>query len=230
MESVTIELSVREETGSRGASRLRRQGLLPAVVYSKSKKSINCTLVEKDFVKVARSAKKSQLFQIKCNDKALSGSLALVKEVQKDFIKQSPLHVDFMAVAETDEVQVSIALAFQGVAPGVKVGGGLLSVATYELDVWCLPRNIPDIINVDISNLELGSTIHAADLALPKGVRLAVRPEEAIVGVVISKDIAEATASAAPVAADAAATATATATPDGTAAAAAAPAADAKKE
>jgi large subunit ribosomal protein L25 len=227
VESVSIELDVRSETGSRVSSRLRKQGLVPAVVYSKSKGSFNCSMVEKDFVKVARTAKRSQLFQIKCKDKGLNGSLALIKEVQKDFLKQTALHVDFMAVSETDEVRVDIGLVFDGTAPGVKVGGGLLSIATYELSVLCLPREIPQSIIIDISKLEIGDTIHAGDIKLPKGVKLGVRPEEAIVGVVVSKDIAEATASAAPAVADAAA-----APVEGAPAAegAAAPASDAKAE
>jgi len=226
MEQVVIEIQTRTAVGSAANRRIRKGGNIPTVVYSRGEDSVPTSVNERHFVYLAKKAKSSQIFTIKSSDKRLDGRSAVVKEVQKDYLKGLVLHVDFQAIRDDEELTVRVPLRMVGESPGVKLDGGILTVVSHELPIRCLPKLIPAEINVDVASLRLGNSIHAEQLELPEGVRLAGNPGETIVSVVAVRAAAE----------EEATTTTATAaTTEGAAApaeGAAAPAADAgaKKE
>lgn len=213
-----INLAARTGAGTGAARRARREGLLPTVVYERGKPAISASMDYLAFEKQAVSTRISQLFTLKFEGvPELNNRHAIIKEVQRNNLTGKMLHVDFQALRDDEEVVVSVPLAMIGEAYGVKTDGGVLSVAAYEISISSLPKSIPSILNVDVSQLKIGDSIHGKDLILPAGAKLAGNPEEAIVSVVISRQTVEETATptavAAAAGADGAAVAAGTAAP-----------------
>ncbi len=197
MEEFTVEVQQRTETGSSANRRYRRAGMIPSVVYSHGEETVVGLLTAKEFLRRAETATSSQVFTIKSKDaKHIDNRSAIVKEVQIDRLRNKVLHVDFQVLKENEEITLRIPLKFSGESIGVKDQGGVLSVATHELIVRCLPRSIPRVINVEVAALGIGDSIHAEELKLPEGVKLGGNPGETIVSVVVPKTVVEETATA----------------------------------
>lgn len=193
-----VELTVesRTESGSVMVNRLRRSGYIPAVVYSGGSEAQSIMVEAHSFVLLGKRHAHTQLFKFKSSNAALDGKLALVKDVQTEPLKDKVLHVDFMGVEEGHRITVEVPLELVGECAAVKEGRVLLNQTTYELELDCLPGEIPTAVKVDISSLHEGITIHASDLQLPEGVVLKSSPTLAIVSTVSPK--AEEAAAAAP--------------------------------
>jgi large subunit ribosomal protein L25 len=194
VEEFTLEISKRTEKGSSSSRRLRTQGKLPGVVYSHNQETISAYVDYKSFNKIAVSARGSQVFFLKSSDPELNGRHAIVKAVQKDYVKGHLFHVDFQALLEDEEISLLIPIKIEGESVGVKNDGGILAISLREIELTCLPAKIPSQIVVNISHLELGESIHSGDLALPEGVRLKGSSDETIVSVVVPKQAAAASA------------------------------------
>lgn len=178
-----IEVSKREEKGSRAARQLRKRGLLPCNFYGKKVQNITGVIEERKFLEIAQRVEPSYLFLLKSSVSDLDGKLALVKEVQRSPVKNKLLHVDFQVVEKGEQVSVTVPLHFKGEAAGVKVQGGVLTVSAHDLEVSCSADKIPEFIEVDITNLEIGDSISAKDINLPEGVELEGEEDEVIVSV-----------------------------------------------
>jgi large subunit ribosomal protein L25 len=187
VEEFTLQIQSRSEVGSSVARRLRKTGIIPAIVYHRGEESIPASLNQKEFLQLASKAKFTQIFHLKSDDSRLNNRSVLVKEVMKNFQTDTVLHVDFQALKDDEMVQVAVSIRLIGDAPGVKVDGGILSFISHELLVMCLPKAIPSELVVDVSHLHIGQSIHAGDVKLPTGVNLAAEPEETIVTVVSSR-------------------------------------------
>ncbi|MDZ4786791.1 MAG: 50S ribosomal protein L25, partial [bacterium] len=163
--------------------------------------SIAITLDFNEFVKLARKASSSQLFSLKSGTKNLNGRLAIVKDVQKNPMKRGePLHIDLMTLKDDEELSIKVPLRVVGEPVGVKISGGVLSVALHQVSVSCLPKNIPQRLELDVSSIDLGQSLHAKDIKLPDGVRLSGNPEETVASVVAVRIVEEAPAPTAVVA------------------------------
>lgn len=230
MEQFSVEITERVADGSATSRRLRKSGIIPTVVYAHGEGSWPMSVNEREFVKLAEKSTSSQVFILKsASQSTLNDRPAIVKEIQIDRLRGKVLHIDFQALRENEEIVIEVPLKFTGESLGVKEDGGILSVSAHTLAVLCLPRSIPTNIEVGVSALRIGDSIHAKDLALPKGVRLAGKEDETIVSVIVVKQVVETTTTA--VAADGTTPAEGAAAPaDGAAAAAegAAPAAGGK--
>ncbi|MBN8548897.1 MAG: 50S ribosomal protein L25 [Deltaproteobacteria bacterium] len=198
MTDFTLNAEKRENLGANAAKRLRSQGFVPSIMYARGEAAIPLTVSYKDFVKAAQSARISQVFMFKSNDGSINGRSAIVKEIQKDGLAGKVLHVDFQALHENEEIVVRIPLNITGEAIGVKLDGGILTVSAHELSVSCLPKAIPQSIDVNVSELKIGQSVHAENIALPQGVRLSGNPLETIVSVVAVRQVVEETTTAAP--------------------------------
>jgi len=187
----TLDVSLRAGSGSSVARRLREEGLLPSVVYGHFLKPMQVQLSYRDFMKKAETARMSQVFTLKSEATEINGTPAIVKEIQRDHISGRLLHVDFQALREDEEITVQVPVEVTGEAYGVKTEGGILSVATREISVACLPKSIPESVQLDITELKLGESVHARDLQLPGGVKLAIDPDETIVSVVSVRVVEE---------------------------------------
>ena len=191
MKNFVLELKNREHVGTSQARRLRREGLIPAVVYANGQETVSASLVDRDFRKIGSVASPSQLFTLKSDDKRIGGKLALVKEVQRSYVRDQLLHVDLQTVREDEEIKLRVSIKFVGESPGVKNDGGLLAVASHDIGISCLPRQIPEFITVDVSALKVNDSIHAGAVTLPDGVALTDAKDMSIVSVVIPRAFEE---------------------------------------
>jgi large subunit ribosomal protein L25 len=191
-ESVQLTVQPRDGIGSRALKRLRRQGLLPAVLYGHKEATVALTLGHDDFAKALRHG--ARLVELKGPK---SAEAAIIQEVQWDHLGKDVLHVDFRRVSKDERVVVSVPLHLRGIAPGVS-GGGILDQPLHVIDVECLVTAVPHEIRVPIGELQIGQALHVKDLRLPEDVKAMADPEAIVVQV--TAPMAEAPAAAAPVA------------------------------
>ncbi|MBX3017251.1 MAG: 50S ribosomal protein L25 [Bdellovibrionaceae bacterium] len=221
MSQQRFDLNVESRQPGKGTSRgLRNSRRVPAVVYG-SVKSQPITLEEGAIRKYNVRAFENALFTLKSEDKALNNVVVLMKSVQVHPLTRNPRHVDLFALDLKKAVRISIEIKVEGKAAGI-ADGGLLNVVNRQIEIECLPTEIPDGITVDVSALGVGDSLHVSDLTLPEGVKLISSPDTTIAVVNLQEEEAAAT----PAADAAAAPAAAAAAP---AKGAAAPAAPAKK-
>jgi large subunit ribosomal protein L25 len=187
VENFTIEVAQRTDLGKGACNRCRKAGFIPGVAYHRADEPVAVQVSYKEFTMLAKKARMSQVFTFKSGNPALNGKSAIVKDVQQDYLKGKVLHVDFQTLKDDEEITVYIPVSLVGEAPGVKVQNGILTLVTHEIAVSCLPKNIPNQLQVDISNLGLGQSIHASDLKLGDGVTLSDDPHETIVSVVAAR-------------------------------------------
>ena len=187
MKDFTIIGQSRDAFGTSASRGIRRQGMIPANLYSKRTGSRAIALDKKTFVQQASKARTSQVFQFDSEDADLKGTRVIVKEIQKNYINGSVLHVDFLQLHEDELVKVTIPVEVNGEAPGVKQQGGIMSISCHNIVVRCLPKNIPSIVEVSVESLMLGDRIRTGELELPEGVELRGNPKETVVGVVTGR-------------------------------------------
>ncbi len=171
--SVDFELSStsRRETGTAAMRRLRRESLVPAVLYGGSDPVLNIQLQEKELNKALENeAIFSHILDLKVDGK---NHKALLKDLHRHPYKQRILHVDFQRVSANQKLHVQVPIHFLGeeVAPGAKQGG-LVSHLMATVQIECQAKDLPEFLEVDISALELGSSLHLSDVPLPNGVTI----------------------------------------------------------
>jgi len=204
MERVSLEASVRQRTGKEGARRLRRAGAVPAVVYGRGRKPV-AVAVESRALRTAlhTHAGTNVLIDLDIRaDGAADRQLVMVKELQRDILSHEIIHVDFHAISLAETLEAHVPVVLVGTSRGV-TEGGLLDQHLREVAVECLPTQIPERLEVDVSELRVGQAVHAGDLRMPEGVTLLTPPAE-VVATVLAPRVEEA-APAAPPAAEVAA-------------------------
>ena len=181
----TIELSVekRSTIGKNEARRSRAGGRIPAVMYGAGKPNVPISVDRKALADLFREgASENAIFLLK-----LAGSdqsrHAMIRELQRDPVSRKPLHIDFVRVLMDVKVTVEVPIEIVGVARGVKTDGGILDVVTREIEIECLPANIPGHIAVDVAELGIGDAIRVSDLPPIEGVRIVDNPEKVVVHV-----------------------------------------------
>jgi len=190
-ESVLLVAQKREERGSQAARRLRRQGLIPAVVYGHKEATLSLSLSAEEVENAIRHG-------VRVVDLQAGGKeeKALIRDVQWDHLGKEILHVDFTRVAVDERIIVTVPLELRGTAPGV-TAGGVLDQPIHTLSVECLAISIPDSIRVPIGELQIDGVIHVRDLVLPPGVKAMADPDAIVVHV--TQKMEEPEAAAAPV-------------------------------
>jgi large subunit ribosomal protein L25 len=203
MAEVSLEVSRRERAGKEVAKKLRREGKIPAVVYGAHRESVPITVDRKAVSELIQKSDHGvrSIFLLK-----MSGTdqqrHAMIKDIQLDPITRRMTHIDFVRVLMDEKVRLPIPVHLTGTAIGVKEGG-LLDFQVRDLHIECLPNQIPDAINVDITDLGMHKYLRVSDLQLPEGVRVLDDPDRVVVGVTHAR--AEVTEAAAPVAEEGAA-------------------------
>lgn len=187
----------RTEKGKQAAKKLRRAGLIPAVLYGHRFEPLHLALRERSFLAALRRERGLHgLVRLKVEGAEDGEHTVLVKEVQRDPIRDQVLHVDLQKVHADEELQATVSLRFTGEAVGVKAGG-ILNHYLYEVRVQCLPRDLPEYIEVDVSHLNLKESLRVADLPRLEGIRYLNKPEE-IVAAVTPKRVREVVQAGAP--------------------------------
>jgi large subunit ribosomal protein L25 len=169
MAQTELNVTARAVVGKGGAHSLRRQGLIPAVVYGKAMETCN-VVVEPKALKaaIATEAGWNTLITLK-GDGAFDGKVVILKDMQVDAIRRDVQHVDFQTIDLQKKVHVMVPVHPVGKSEGEK-NGGLLQVIRHELELVCLPSAIPGAIEVDVTALGIGDVLHINDLVLPAGV------------------------------------------------------------
>jgi large subunit ribosomal protein L25 len=165
----TLEVKSREGSGKGAARRLRAEGLVPAVVYGKHLEKPLAIAVNAKAVRQAINT--PHKFNTLLTLKGAGDQLVLFKDYQQDPVTRDMLHVDFIAVREQEQVKVNVPLVLVGRAAGV-AEGGLLTQVRRELEVYAMPRSIPEKIEADVTHLNITDVLHVNDLKLPEGVKV----------------------------------------------------------
>lgn len=160
----------RKRSGTGALNQLRREGLIPAVVYGKHQKSLNLRLNRKEVLSVLHHSVSEQILVSLVIEDTKETKLALLQDVQHNPLTGAILHMDFHAVREDEIIHAHVPIELVGEAAGVKAGG-LLEFLTHSLNITCLPLDLPEKVTLDITTLGLNETMHVSDLVLPKGVK-----------------------------------------------------------
>lgn len=172
---VKLTAERRTVTGRSAVRKLKAQGVVPAIIYGAKDKAEPLQVSRRDINAVlSHAAGENILVELEVAGKS---RLALVQEVQHAPLGNAILHVDFHAVSVDEKIQAEVPVAPVGVANGVKNMGGLLEQNLRSLSIECLPRDLPDVITVDVTHLDIGDAIHVRDFKLPPGVTTRVQPD-----------------------------------------------------
>lgn len=175
---MTLTLAAEKRGNEKSAHVLRAAGMLPGVVYGPTREPLSITLTKKEFDKVFKTAGESTIIELTGLGTPVS---VLVKEVDFAPTKGGVRHVDFYALEMNKEITATVPLHFIGESPAEKAGG-VVNRVLHEIEVTCMPVNLPSHIDVDISTLEnIGDQFHISDLAIPKGVAVDTGAEEVVV-------------------------------------------------
>ena len=167
----TINAKSREDTGKGASRRLRRlTGEVPAIIYGGKKDAEKISILHKDITKALENdAVYSSIISLSIDGKAED---TIIKDIQRHPAKQIILHMDFLRVSKTTKLQTRVPLNFinEDICVGVKLGGGLIAHTMTDIEVSCLPKDLPESIDVDMAEVDVGQIVHLSDLTRPDGV------------------------------------------------------------
>jgi large subunit ribosomal protein L25 len=182
MPEIVVAAESRNESGKNANRRLRTKGLIPGILYGAEKESIPVSVSPREIGSILRSASgENTLFDL---DLAGKRRRVILKGFQLEPVKGTLLHADFFEVALDRILEVKVHIELHGTPVGVKVEGGVLDHVTRELEVECLPMDIPEKIVVDVSELALGKHLRVSDLQVPPRVKVLTEPDIVVVHVV----------------------------------------------
>ncbi len=166
----TLQAEKRDVKGTTASKRLRRTGVIPAVIYGSKQREYMIQLNSKAFFDLARKQSSHNfLVNLEIEGANEKTKLAIVQDIQRDPLNGALIHVDFRAVSETDTIHAAVPIELRGEPIGVKTGG-LLEQLVHEIEVSCNPSNLPDSIVNDVESLAIGQSLKVSDLNLPEGV------------------------------------------------------------
>ena len=171
-EQYVLAAHSREERGTAHSRRLRKQNQVPAVVYGAGKDNVALALNHTDMLHyVGVEAFHTALLDLNVDGKS---EQVILRQVQMHPFKPLIMHLDFQRVSATEKLHIKVPVHVMGgdVAPGVKAEGGIVSHLITEIDISCLPKDLPEYLEVDISELELHQSVHLSDIKLPDGVEM----------------------------------------------------------
>ncbi len=219
MKKYQLTVTAREGTGRSASRRLRKAEKIPAILYGKHTKPENLAVNGPEFVKLRKEiGGKAALIELKRD--AGATALSFLQEIQRDPITDKYLHLDLQEVKENEKMIISVTIHVTGEAYGVKTEGGILETASHRLRIRCLPKVLPPLIELDVTELKVGEAIHIAELKPIPGVEFLDDKNQTVV-LCVEPPAEEVAAVVAPVAGAVAADGTAAPAADGTAAPAA---------
>ena len=191
MANTNLAAEQRAETGKGVARKLRAAGRIPAVVYGHNRAAESITVDARDLERLlSRISAASTVVEL-----GLGGGTArtLIREIQRHPVKRHILHVDFQELVAGEKVTVEIPLVFVGVPEGVRLSGALLEQILHSIEVLVDPANIPNHIDVDVTNLAMGHSLHVRELTLPAGLEVLTDEDATVCAVVAPRAVVEET-------------------------------------
>jgi large subunit ribosomal protein L25 len=200
MSKVVLSAKYRQKSGSAESRRMRRGGRIPAVLYGRTGKAVSLDLDAMEFVRSTKNISESTIVKVETDDKSYD---AFVKNTQRNIIDGNILHVDFYEVESGVVLRARVSLHLHGNPIGVREGGNMEN-PLHEIEVECLPKDLPERIEIDISGLKVNQSLHVRDIPLAEGVKLISAADQVVALVKFAKaeaaPAAEAAAGAAPTA------------------------------
>jgi large subunit ribosomal protein L25 len=182
MEMRELTIKKRDSIGKGPAKRLRRSGQVPGILYGGAS-PVNVAVAPKDILRLIHGREGStQLFRVTFEG-AQDGKMVIIRDMQFDPVSEDLVHVDLQEVAMDRSIQVSVAIHHVGESVGVRDTQGILEMVLREVRVSCLPGNIPEHLEADVTNLAIGDVLTVKDLKVPEGVRILNDPNQAVVTV-----------------------------------------------
>lgn len=185
MSNICLEVEVRDNVGTGAARAARNSGAIPAVLYGGGPDPVAISVRKNEVLKAINSGQfLSNMIEISHDGKKQK---VITKDVQFHPVTDMPMHVDFYRVNEDTIIEVQVGVVFKGdeVAPGIK-RGGILNVVRYDVEVKCPAGSIPDSIEVDISAMDIGDSLHISEVELPKGVTPAIEDRDFTIATIVS--------------------------------------------
>jgi large subunit ribosomal protein L25 len=183
MALVELTAQLRSEKGKGAAHRCRQQGLLPGILYGPGAESIKIAVESRGFDKMIREAAGGAIvIDLKLEGSKEEGLKALIKAVQRDPATSRPLHLDLLRVSMDEAVHLEVPIHLTGIAAGVKNEGGFLDHVLREVEVACLPSAVPNFIELDVTPLGVGDSLHVGDIR-EEGLELLTPPDRVVVSV-----------------------------------------------
>ena len=184
MEQINFDVQIRKSTGSARSRQIRRTNLIPGIVYGGNSKPTTIQADRKAYDRIYRQhAGESLIYHLNLVDegKKISDFPAIIKDIQLHPVTDEVIHIDFNRISLDKEIEIKVKVITKGDAVGVKRDGGTLEHLMWELEVICLPTNIPHHLEADVTNLGVHDSIHVKDLVLPQGVRTKHDPESVVI-------------------------------------------------
>lgn len=168
-QKTSLKAAPRARTGSGRLNQMRREGWLPSVIYGRGTANKNLKVDAKAFSELlAHSSSDNVLINLEIEGEGTS--LAFLQAIQHDPLSGVAVHADFLAIDEKTEITAHIPAHLNGEAPGVKAGG-VIEQYVHAIEITCLPDNLPDSIEIDVTGLQLGASLHLGEIKYPQGVR-----------------------------------------------------------
>lgn len=183
MKKYQLTVTTREGTGRSASRRLRKAEKIPAILYGKHTKPESLAISAPEFVKLRKEiAGQAALIELK--REAGPTALSFLQEIQRDAITDKYLHLDLHEVKADEKFEIRVPVRIVGEAAGVKVGGGILETSSFQLRIRCLPKDLPSLIEVDVTAVELGQTVHVSDMKPLPGVEFLDQGNQPVVSCV----------------------------------------------
>ncbi|MBU0991661.1 MAG: 50S ribosomal protein L25 [Proteobacteria bacterium] len=184
MELIDLKTNSRNASGTSGAKALRRKDIVPAILYGKQEPML-LSVGYGDLELVFKKSKTPQVF-INLKIDGQTDRTAMIKEYQTDPVSQKILHVDFYEIAMDQKINLFVPVVVKGKAKGVEFGG-MMQIIRRELEIRCLPANVPENIEIDVANLDIGDSVHVKDIVPPEGVGIPADVNFTVITVVAPK-------------------------------------------
>jgi large subunit ribosomal protein L25 len=188
-QQVKLKAEKRTVIGRNAIKKIKKEGLVPGVIYGSQAEPIALQVESRALTNVlAHASNEHVLVELEITEAGQSSNrLALIQEVQHHPLKRQLLHVDFHAVSATEKITSEVPIEAFGEPLGVRTFGGLLEYSLRSLEVECFPQDLPDIIRLDVSNLNIGESLHVRDIPLSSGVEALTDADLTVVSVVASR-------------------------------------------
>lgn len=188
MQRIPLKSHIREETGKKFTKGLRKAGLIPAVVYREAKETVHIKINERDLFEALRTkAGENVLINLAIEGgtkKKEEERVVIIKEIQHHPIRDQVLHVDFQEISLTEKLEMDVPIVAKGEAEGVTKDEGVLEHVLWEVKVECLPTDIPEKIEVDVTAMKIGDSVLIKDLKVPPEVKILADPEQTVMSLV----------------------------------------------
>lgn len=185
MEEIRLEAELRSEIGKGKVKGLRDKGFIPAVIYAEGKESHAIKISHRDLVRLVHQHRLENMVMslvVKDEQKQKARS-CLIKEIQYDPVKGDIVHVDFNEISLTKAIKVKVPITPKGEPVGVKQDGGSLEHILWEIEIECLPTEIPKEIEVDVANLKIGDAVHIREISFPANIKVINDPDAVVLSI-----------------------------------------------